>query len=83
VALERVRRGIYVKTFTALLQRARQYSPEEEVVKMKEARRYGTALYNNLKGARDRWVVTHTWHETGGWSHIHGMRQVGGHTYMA
>lgn len=54
---ERLRTGIALKTFTALMTRYQAMSEAEEERKLKEARRFAKGLFFNIKEDPDRWAV--------------------------
>lgn len=47
---ERLRTGIALKTFTALIKRYQYMSEKEEERKLREARRFAKGLFWNIKG---------------------------------
>lgn len=52
---ERLRTGIALKTFTALMKRYQDMSEQEEARKLREARRFAKGLFYNVKGDAPRW----------------------------
>lgn len=51
---ERLRTGIALKTFTALMKRYQDMSDKEEAKKLREARRFAKGLFYNVKGDAHR-----------------------------
>ena len=55
---ERLRAGIALKTFTALIKRYRNMSEKQEAAVMREARRFARGLFWNVKGEEARDYIT-------------------------
>lgn len=55
---ERLRAGIALKTFTALIKQYRNLSEKQEAAVMREARRFARGLFWNVKGGEGRRYIT-------------------------